>query len=223
MLEEMLEHLARRARTSAVRVLVLSSTDHMGLSAGADVREELDADGRVHRMELFAKPLRRPHGLPEADGRRLPRLLRRRRRRDRRRLRPARRRLEPAPALPRRRARRPGGAGAAGHAVRPVGRQVPAADGQGGERRHGAPLGAGAQGGARPPAPRRRRCSSRRPSPRTRPRRSRRSSACSTSGTASRAARGSRARARWSGSAPAPASRFGSRDLRTRPRLQFVP
>ena len=49
------------------------------------------------------------------------------------------------------------------------------------------------------------------------------SSACSTSGTRSRAARGSRARARWSGSAPAPASRFGSRDLRTRPRLQFVP
>jgi enoyl-CoA hydratase len=36
-------------------VLVLSSTDHMGLSAGADVREQLGADARVHRMELFAK------------------------------------------------------------------------------------------------------------------------------------------------------------------------
>ncbi|HYY74331.1 MAG TPA: enoyl-CoA hydratase/isomerase family protein, partial [Solirubrobacterales bacterium] len=39
----------------AVRVLVLSSTDHMGLSAGADVREVLDAEGRVRRMELFAR------------------------------------------------------------------------------------------------------------------------------------------------------------------------
>jgi enoyl-CoA hydratase/carnithine racemase len=38
-----------------VHVLVLSSTDHMGLSAGADVREQLGADARVHRMELFAK------------------------------------------------------------------------------------------------------------------------------------------------------------------------
>ena len=36
-------------------MLVISSTDHMGLSAGADVREELDDEGRVHRMELFAR------------------------------------------------------------------------------------------------------------------------------------------------------------------------
>ena len=35
-------------------MLVFSSADHMGLSAGADVREELDEDGRVRRMELFA-------------------------------------------------------------------------------------------------------------------------------------------------------------------------
>ncbi|HYQ13051.1 MAG TPA: enoyl-CoA hydratase/isomerase family protein, partial [Solirubrobacterales bacterium] len=55
MLEEMLEHLASAREDDSVRVLVLSSTDHMGLSAGADVREELDADARVHRMELFAK------------------------------------------------------------------------------------------------------------------------------------------------------------------------
>jgi enoyl-CoA hydratase len=54
MLEEMLSHLAAARNDDAVRVLVLSSTDHMGLSAGADVREELDADGKVRRMQLFA-------------------------------------------------------------------------------------------------------------------------------------------------------------------------
>ena len=55
MLEDLLGHLAAARDDDSVRVLVLSSTDHMGLSAGADVREELDADGRVRRMELFAK------------------------------------------------------------------------------------------------------------------------------------------------------------------------
>ncbi len=55
MLEEMLEHLAGAREDERVRVLVISSTDHMALSAGADVREELDADGRVRRMELFAR------------------------------------------------------------------------------------------------------------------------------------------------------------------------
>jgi enoyl-CoA hydratase len=55
MLEELLGHLAAARDDEVVRVLVLSSTDHMGLSAGADVREELDAEGRVHRMELFAR------------------------------------------------------------------------------------------------------------------------------------------------------------------------
>jgi enoyl-CoA hydratase len=54
MLEEMLSHLTAAREDAAVRVLVLSSTDHMGLSAGADVREELEADGRVRRMQLFA-------------------------------------------------------------------------------------------------------------------------------------------------------------------------
>jgi enoyl-CoA hydratase len=38
----------------SVRVLVVSSDDHLGLSAGADVREELDEQGRVRRMQLFA-------------------------------------------------------------------------------------------------------------------------------------------------------------------------
>ena len=55
MLQELLAHLESARQDEAVRVLVLSSTDHMGLSAGADVREELDADARVHRMELFAR------------------------------------------------------------------------------------------------------------------------------------------------------------------------
>src|SRR5215213_11259327 len=54
MLEEILEHLAAARDDGAVRALVVSSTDHMGLSAGADVREELDEDGRERRMQLFA-------------------------------------------------------------------------------------------------------------------------------------------------------------------------
>jgi enoyl-CoA hydratase/carnithine racemase len=55
MLGELLGHLTAAREDESVRVLVLSSTDHMSLSAGADVREELDAGGRVGRMELFAR------------------------------------------------------------------------------------------------------------------------------------------------------------------------
>src|SRR4029079_2720032 len=51
---ELLEHLAVARGDEAVRVLVISSADHLGLSAGADVREQLDADGKVRRMQLFA-------------------------------------------------------------------------------------------------------------------------------------------------------------------------
>ena len=54
MLAEMLEHLAVARADDAVRVLVVTSSDHMGLSAGADVREELDEEGKVRRMQLFA-------------------------------------------------------------------------------------------------------------------------------------------------------------------------
>ncbi len=54
MLGEMLGHLASARDDESVRVLVLSSSDHMGLSAGADVREDLDEAGRVRRMQLFA-------------------------------------------------------------------------------------------------------------------------------------------------------------------------
>jgi enoyl-CoA hydratase/carnithine racemase len=55
MLEELLTHLARAREDSEARVLVISSNDHLGLSAGADVREEMDEKARVHRMELFAR------------------------------------------------------------------------------------------------------------------------------------------------------------------------
>ena len=55
MLEELLGHLATARNDEAVRVVVVSSSDHMGLSAGADVREELDESGRVRRMELWAR------------------------------------------------------------------------------------------------------------------------------------------------------------------------
>ena len=54
MLAELLEHLAVARSDDAVRVLVISSSDHLGLSAGADVREELDGEGKVERMQLFA-------------------------------------------------------------------------------------------------------------------------------------------------------------------------
>ena len=54
MLQELRAHLASARDDEAVRVVVLSSTDHMSLSAGADVREELDDEGKVHRMQLFA-------------------------------------------------------------------------------------------------------------------------------------------------------------------------
>jgi enoyl-CoA hydratase/carnithine racemase len=54
MLVELLEHLAVARGDEAVRVLVISSADHLGLSAGADVREHLDEEGQVRRMQLFA-------------------------------------------------------------------------------------------------------------------------------------------------------------------------
>jgi enoyl-CoA hydratase/carnithine racemase len=53
-LDEMLAHVAAARDDDAVRVLVISSTDHMALSAGADVREQLDEAGRLRRMQLFA-------------------------------------------------------------------------------------------------------------------------------------------------------------------------
>jgi enoyl-CoA hydratase/carnithine racemase len=54
MLVELLEHLAVARGDEVVRVLAFSSADHMGFSAGADVKEELDEEGKVRRMQLFA-------------------------------------------------------------------------------------------------------------------------------------------------------------------------
>lgn len=54
MLELMLEYLAAAREDDEVRVLVISSDDPLALSAGADVREEMDEEGRVRRMQLFA-------------------------------------------------------------------------------------------------------------------------------------------------------------------------
>ena len=54
MLGEILEHIAAARADEEVRVLVVSSSDQMGLSAGADVKEELDEEGKVRRMQLFA-------------------------------------------------------------------------------------------------------------------------------------------------------------------------
>jgi enoyl-CoA hydratase len=65
MLSELLEHVAAARADTAVRVLVVSSTDHMGLSAGADVREELDDAGKVRRMELFAQLYDELTGFPK--------------------------------------------------------------------------------------------------------------------------------------------------------------
>lgn len=53
-LVELLEHVAVARGDDAVRVLVFSSSDHLSLSAGADVREQLDEEARVRRMQLFA-------------------------------------------------------------------------------------------------------------------------------------------------------------------------
>jgi enoyl-CoA hydratase len=65
MLSELLEHVAAARADEAVRVLVVSSTDHMGLSAGADVREELDDAEKVRRMELFAQLYDELTGFPK--------------------------------------------------------------------------------------------------------------------------------------------------------------
>jgi enoyl-CoA hydratase/carnithine racemase len=54
MLEELLVLVATAREDEAVRVLVVSSSDQMGLSAGADIKEKLDEEGKVRRMQLFA-------------------------------------------------------------------------------------------------------------------------------------------------------------------------
>ena len=54
MLSELLMHLAVAREDDAVRAVVFSSTDYSCFSAGADIKEELDDEGRVTRMQQFA-------------------------------------------------------------------------------------------------------------------------------------------------------------------------
>jgi enoyl-CoA hydratase len=54
MLQLLLARLEEARDDGGARVLVVSSSDHMGLSAGADVKEDLDEQGGVDRMQLFA-------------------------------------------------------------------------------------------------------------------------------------------------------------------------
>ena len=54
MLAATLGHLETVEGDPDARAVVISSNDHLGLSAGADVKESLDSAGRVGRMELFA-------------------------------------------------------------------------------------------------------------------------------------------------------------------------
>lgn len=54
MIEELIEHIGVARGDDSVRVLVFSSTDYMAFSAGADIKEDLDEEGRVQRMQRFA-------------------------------------------------------------------------------------------------------------------------------------------------------------------------
>ncbi|MFM8793118.1 MAG: enoyl-CoA hydratase/isomerase family protein [Solirubrobacterales bacterium] len=54
MLDEMVGHLEASREDPEVRVVVLSSTDYSAFSAGADLKEELDHEGKVERMQKFA-------------------------------------------------------------------------------------------------------------------------------------------------------------------------
>jgi enoyl-CoA hydratase/carnithine racemase len=54
MLAELLEHLTVARNDDSVCVVLFSSADPLGFCAGADVREQLDHDGHVHRMQMFS-------------------------------------------------------------------------------------------------------------------------------------------------------------------------
>src|SRR5690242_15933962 len=56
MLEELLGHVAAAREDDNVRVLVVSSTDHMGLSAAAAAREAPTREAASRRMQLSADP-----------------------------------------------------------------------------------------------------------------------------------------------------------------------
>lgn len=55
MLAELIEHVAVARGDDAVRVLVFSSTDYSAFSAGADIKEDVDEEGKVRKMQLFAE------------------------------------------------------------------------------------------------------------------------------------------------------------------------
>ena len=66
MLDELIAHIASARKDDDVRVLVISSNDHLGLSAGADVREDLsDDEAGIHRMQLFADLYDQLTGFPK--------------------------------------------------------------------------------------------------------------------------------------------------------------
>jgi enoyl-CoA hydratase/carnithine racemase len=54
MLGELLMHVAVARDDDNVHAVVFSSTDYSCFSAGADIKEELDEEGRVTRMQQFA-------------------------------------------------------------------------------------------------------------------------------------------------------------------------
>jgi enoyl-CoA hydratase/carnithine racemase len=54
MLVELLEHLAVARSDEKVHAVVFSSTDYMAFSAGADIKEDIDDEGKVRKMQLFA-------------------------------------------------------------------------------------------------------------------------------------------------------------------------
>lgn len=54
MLVELIEHLAVARSDEKVHVVVFSSTDYMAFSAGADIKEDIDDEGKVRKMQLFA-------------------------------------------------------------------------------------------------------------------------------------------------------------------------
>ena len=65
MLAELLEHLAVARGDEAVRVLVISSADHLGLSAGADVTRGARRGGQGAPHAALRRPLRRVVGFPK--------------------------------------------------------------------------------------------------------------------------------------------------------------
>lgn len=65
MLVETLAHLQTVIEDPDAHAVVISSNDHLGLSAGADVKESLDEAGRIRRMELFSELYEAVVGFPK--------------------------------------------------------------------------------------------------------------------------------------------------------------